>query len=97
MKMMHHLLEYASSFILKYRVHLGTQYNDDNRQMKNQCRPFFLLYHSEPEYSGYDSEENKINKISNHVDPKISTCAELVPKSFSINVATPIDIANSKR
>ena len=39
---------------------------------------------------------NKTNKNSNHLVLKMSFCAELVPKSFSTNVATPIEIAKSK-
>jgi hypothetical protein len=38
------------------------------------------------------AKRNNIN--SNHRDLKIIFCAEPVPKSFSTNVAAPIDTAN---
>ena len=39
---------------------------------------------------------NKTSSNSNHHDLKITFCAELVPKSFSIKVATPMDMANNR-
>ena len=39
---------------------------------------------------------NRVNKTSNHRALNTSFIAELVPKSFSINVATPIETAKTR-